>query len=476
MDIKLEKFNPLEPTAYIRKKIYVDKSTPIRELTGVPPLEFKTVSEELIDWRITGAAGGVGKLGKNYLRQVESSMPDGTYGKQVAAVLSNSTARTGTFNSGTATNIGFRFNANDANIAPSDIGKIVLSDGENETELEIFSGHLRSLWIDEDGGYPLTVQCGDDGTGRIVVYESGDLSALGKWCYTKKVDITPDTDYTFERIGGIENVKIQYYTSKEVGSVNTLWSQPENLKSIPGNQTPNRNIEQWTTMNSSRRYWESSTVCTYLDSRPATYEFCSYYADLQPGRYKVIAEGYGKNWGYTYMRNTDMSRDQTPYMALIAENDDVIIPRTMIFQDTSLQFHHEEYEFTISVPTKVGLYFKAINLARYDYGNCTRFMIVDYDVQAEPFTVDISGGGTLSGETCWEPYRYTLPVIVSNYNYSQFRKVEFDLGTSPLGANDTIDFATTHIPIPTFIGKNKITVDTEITPEIYLKYRRYEED
>lgn len=446
---------------------------PIHELTDVLPLEFKSVGEPLIDWRIKGAAGGAGKLGKNYLKQAERSMPDGTYGKQVKAVYSDSTARTGTFNSGTATNISFRFNANDSPITPQDIGKIVLSDGENETELEIFSGHIGSLWIDEDGGYPLTVQCGDDGTGRIVVYASGDLPALGKWCYTKKVDITPDTDYTFERIGGIENVKIQYVTSKEVGHVNTLWSQPQYLKSIPGNQTPNRNIEQWTTMNSSRRYWETSTVCTYLDSRPATYEFCSYYADLPAGHYKVIAEGYGNSWGYTYMRNVDMSRDQTPYMALIAENDDVIIPRTMIFQDTSSPFHHEEYEFTISAPTKVGLYFKAINLARYDWGNCTRFMIVDYDVVAEPFDVDYDAEmNRLRGVTCWEPYRVTLPLTISNG--SQSTTVTIDLGTDFLGADETIDFTSTHMSIPTYSGINVISVDSGIQPSgMYLKYRKF---
>ena len=326
------------------------------ELSGIFPLAFVSSGDDLSAWSLTSTTERIGvRVGKNYLRQVESSMPDGTYGKQVKAVYSDSTARTGSFNSGNATNISFRFNANDSPITPQDIGKIVLSDGENETELEIFSGHIGSLWIDE-GNYPLTVQCGDDGTGRIVVYASGDLPALGKWCYTKKVDITPDTDYTFERIGGIENVKIQYVTSKEVGRVNTTWGQPEYLKSIPGNQTPDKNVEQWTTMDSSRRYWETSSVYTYLDSRPATYEYCSYFADLPAGHYKVIAEGYGNNWGYTYMRNSDMSRDQTPYMALIAEDNTEIIPRRMIFQDTSSPFHHEEYEFTISEPTKVGLY------------------------------------------------------------------------------------------------------------------------
>ena len=474
MNIKLEKFNPLTPTALVREKFFVDMTNPIRELTGVSPLTFRTVSEELIDWRIKGAAGGAGKLGKNYLKQAERSMPDGTYGKQVNAVYSDSTARTGSFNSGTATNISFRLNANDSPITPQDIGKIVLSDGENETELEIFSGHLRSLWIDEDGGYPLTVQCGDDGTGRIVVYESGDLSALGKWCYTKKVDITPNTDYTFERIGGIENVKIQYITSKEVGHVNTAWSAP--LKSIPGNQTPDKNVEQWTTMSSSRRYWETSTVYQPIDSRPALYNYCSYFADLPAGSYKVIAEGYGNDWGYTCMENQDLTYDQTPYMALVAEDNTPIIARRIIFQDTSSPFHHEEYEFTISAPTKVGLYFKAINPRNNSSNNYTRFMIVDGDVEAEPFVID-TPGGSITGVTCWEPYHFTLPVIIKNHDESQFRKVEFDLGTSPLGANDIIDFATTHIPLPTFIGKNTIMVDSTVPPsEIYIKYRRFEEE
>lgn len=442
----------------------------VRELTGTSPLSFMSNGDNLLDWRIQGAIGGVGNRGINYLKQIERSMPDGTYGKQVAAVLSDSTVRTGTFNSGTATNIGFRFNANDANIAPSDIGKIVLSDGENETELEIFSGHIGSLWIDEDGGYPLTVQCGDDGTGRIVVYSSGDLSALGKWCYTKKFDITPNTEYTFERIGGIENVKIQYYTSKEIGHVDTTWGQPAYLKSIPGNATPDKNVEQWTTMDSSRRYWETSTIYTYIDSRPALYEYCSYYADLSAGSYKVIAEGYGNNWGKTRMLNQDLSYDQTPYMALVAEDNTPIIERRMIFQDTSSPFHHEEYEFTISEPTKVGLYFKAINpWNSANYGNFSRFMIVDSDVVADPFTVDISGGGTLSGVSCWKYYHHTIPITLScgdettTINYTTI---------DSLGQDEYIDMLNTGIDIPTYAGANIIEVETDVKPsEIYVKYK-----
>lgn len=438
------------------------------ELSGILPLAFVSSGDDLSAWSLTSTTERIGvRVGKNYLRQVEGTMPDGTYGKQVKAVYSNSTARTGTFNSGNATNISFRFNANDANISPADIGRFVISDGTTETELEIFSGHIGSLWIDE-GDYPLTVQCGDDGTGRIVVYASGDLPALGKWCYTKKVDITPNTDYTFERIGGIENVKIQYVTSKEVGRVNTTWGQPAYLKSIPGNQTPDKNIEQWTTMDSSRRYWETSSVYTYLDSRPATYEYCSYFADLPAGHYKVIAEGYGNNWGYTYMRNSDMSRDQTPYMALIAEDDTPIIQRRNIFSDTSSPFHHEEYEFTISAPTKVGLYFKAINTARSGYGNYTRFMIVDYDVQAEPFTVDISGGGTLSGVTCWEPYRVELPITIQSSS-GETTTINVDLCADYIYPGRTVTSEMSSTVIPTYYGRNTITCSIG-SPLMYAQY------
>lgn len=440
----------------------------VRELTGTSPLSFMSNGDNLLDWRIQGAIGGVGNRGINYLKQAERSMPDGTYGKTVHAEYSTSTARTGTFNSGDATNVAFRFNANDAAITPQDIGTVVISDGITETELEIFSGHLGSMWTRE-GDWGLTVVVGDDGTGRIVVYSSGDLSALGKWCYSKKVDIIPNTVYTFERIGGIEGVKMQYFTSNDIGHVDTSWSAP--LKSIPGNADADKNVEQWTTMDSSRKVWETDTVRTYLDSRPALYEYCSYFADLQAGHYKVIAEGYGNGWGYTYMRNSDMSRDQTPYMALIAEDNTPIIPRRMIFQDTSSPFHHEEYEFTISAPTKVGLYFKAINQAdawwhgNYNY---TRFMIVDHDVVAQPFTIDLAGGGTLSGVTCWEYYHHTIPITLScgdettTINYTTI---------DSLGQDEYIDMLNTGIDIPTYAGANIIEVETDVKPSVYIKYK-----
>ncbi len=50
---------------------------PIKELTGALPLTFKTVDNALLDWRIRGAAGGVGKTGVNLLPQREYALSDG---------------------------------------------------------------------------------------------------------------------------------------------------------------------------------------------------------------------------------------------------------------------------------------------------------------------------------------------------------------------------------------------------------------
>ena len=435
------------------------------DISGTLPISFVSTGDNLSAWSLTSTAERLGtRVGKNYLRQVEGTMPDGTYGKNID-VSGWISARTGTFNSGDATNIGFRFQFSDSSaITPADIGTFTISDGETEVELDIFSGHIGRIWIDE-GNYALSVQCGDDGTGRVVVYSSGDVSAIGKLCYTKKCDLTPNTEYTFTRTGGSENIRIQYYANTDIGHVNTTWSAP--LNSIPGNQNPDKNIEQWTTMDSSVRVWINASIYEYFDSRPTTYEYCSYFADLPAGHYKAIAEGYGNNWGYTRMRNSDMSEDQTPYMALIDENDNAIIPRRMIFQDTSSPFHHEEYEFTISEPTKVGLYFKAIDPAQSNYHNYSRFMIVDYDVVAQPFTIDLSGGGTLSGVTCWEPYRVELPIKIRSA--SGQTTVNVDLCADYLYPGRTVTSLMSTTVIPTYYGRNSITCDSG-SPVMYIQY------
>lgn len=47
------------------------------EITSIPPIVFDSDGTDLIDWSITGAAGGVGQIGINLLRQREYALSDG---------------------------------------------------------------------------------------------------------------------------------------------------------------------------------------------------------------------------------------------------------------------------------------------------------------------------------------------------------------------------------------------------------------
>ena len=98
-------------------RLNTDMNIKEREKTSKLPMVIYSDGTSLLDWSIRGAVGGVGRLGKNYLRQVERTMPDGTYGKRVYQTQNWLSARTGTFNSGQATAIGFNFHkSNNTNI------------------------------------------------------------------------------------------------------------------------------------------------------------------------------------------------------------------------------------------------------------------------------------------------------------------------------------------------------------------------
>jgi hypothetical protein len=63
-----------------------------------------------------------------------------------------------------------------------------------------------------------------------------------------------------------------------------------------------------------------------------------------------------------------------------------------------------------------------------------------------------------------------LPVKVSCGGETAGAVIE--LGASPLGAEDTITFAGKRTIIPTFGGRNKLTIDSETPPsEVYIKYK-----
>mgnify|MGYP007092152194 CR=1 FL=1 len=439
----------------------------VRELTGTSPLSFVSNGDDLLDWRIRGASGGVGKIGINYLKQTERTMPDGTYGKRVYQTNSWISSRYGTFNSGQATTIGFNFHKSDnGTITPSDVGKIYIAEGDADPEtegdeLDIFQGGVTAK-----GDYDLqywVFRYGDDGSGETVIYNNADTSYIPIRCGTAIYKLKPDTNYSFVRVGGDSDIEIQYTTAKDSADLRINWELVQRLNSIPGNSPPDKNIEQWTVVSGYNHYSTSFAGADSLDSRPAIYDFCAYYADLKAGHYKVVCECYKctSNWGKSHIYG-----DQTPYMVLINEDNIQIIPKTQIFQGNE-KWYHEEYEFTLTTDTKVGLYFKAIN--KYGYNNVVRFGIFDYDTPTEEFTVR-DGQGTLSGVTCWQPFRVTLPLIIQWGEQSQ--NVEIDLGTSLLGENDVIGYSDTGTHIPTYSGMNTIYVNTENKPsEMYIKYK-----
>ena len=163
-----------------------------------------------------------------------------------------------------------------------------------------------------------------------------------------------------------------------------------------------------------------------------------------------------------------MYGDNTPYMALVSEHNTQIIPKQMIFQGDSI-FHHEEYDFVLTSDTKVGLFFKSIQ--KWNAVGLVRFMIVDYDVRAEPF-VSRDSNGVITGDTTWKPYHVTLPLSIKCGERTA--TVTIDLGTDLLYASDSIDYATSQTTIPTFVGVNTITVDSDIQPsEGHIKYRKF---
>lgn len=445
----------------------VDKISPpqpIREITAPPPLEFKSFGEPLIDWRIKGAAGGVGVLGRNYLKQEEKTLPDGGYGIRIYA-SSYLSSRTVTFNSGAATGINFVFkNSDDSNISPTDVGTITISaSGQPDIVIsDIYQGGISTEDVGSaDGRY--CVGYGDDSSGRTIIYNNDNTQYIPVRCRTLPVVISENTDYTITRTGGSEDIDFAYTLTKDRGNISIYWSNTT-VNSIPGNEAADKNVEQWTRVDTDYARINAYGANTQIDSHPATYENCAYYADLPVGHWKVVAECLNNDF-----TNSAIVDDTTPYMALIAEDGTEIISKTNLFQSRSVYFNHEEYDFVLSDDTKVGLYFKALH--RDGYPAYVRFMIVDYDVQAESFTANVQGDNPITGMTCWEPYHHTIPVTVTSGSTSTTIDI---VVIDALGANDFIDFSTTNISIPTYSGINTITFGTDVQPsKIYIKYRKF---
>lgn len=437
------------------------------EQTGTLPLTFDADGTDLIDWSITGAAGGVGKLGKNYLKQTEITLPSGSYGERVFTTSSWIPGRTSSFNSGQATTIGFNLHKSDnSNITPANVGKmyIVEGDGDPETEgveLVIFQGGISPKGDDNNPSIYHLMRYGDDGYGNTQQFMTGqDAAYIPIRCGTALLEIKPNTTYTFARVGGDNDVEIQFTTGKGTRTVSVEYVDT-GVPAIPDGGETTVEEAQWCRMTASEHYYSVRNGGQIpIDNRAECYDNCTAFANLPAGHYKVIAEAIIKD---ASKQKTVLYGDDVPYFMLINEDNNKVINKTQIFVTTTL-WNHEEYDFTLTAATKVGLFAKA-----YFSGGTAlvRFMVVDYDTVAVPFDI-VTTYGQLTGSSCWEPYSAILPLTITSGASSTTVTIEL---THLLYADDTISLSSTSVSIPTYAGSNTLAADTDVQPsEVRIKY------
>ncbi len=271
-----------------------------------------------------------------------------------------------------------------------------------------------------------------------------------------------------------DNLSNQSADASQRGSITITYAHKTIVPAVPSDVSSESAYQQWYTARTA--YIGDDRKDFTADDRPCDYEHCQFFGSLKAGSYKLVCEAYVDVDHYPWVLRTH--DNQNPYIALLTEDDQVLVKKSMNqayapavddplfngYNTTTTKFYHEEYPFTVSADTSVGFISKIY--PQYNGNVFTRFQIVSSDVEAKPFTNTTYG---ISGVTCWEPYKLTLPLTISCGGQST--TVTFDLGTEHLGENDTISFTTTHTTIPTYSGANTITADTDIQPsEMYIKY------
>lgn len=319
-----------------------------RELRGVPPLSFRGNGTILLDWSITGAAGGVGNLGNNKLN----------YKPIVEGELTN-------------------------NVNPQ--------------------------------SYP------ED------------------FCYI--------------------------YTVSDAGTAGVL-----NGISIP-NGDATAEYQRW--------YFISCIVNDYWhkvrDYRTKAYNSCNWKGYLQPGTYKLICECGNPYYELSSNNPNPTMIDEHAYYCLMDDDNNIIV--NVLWEDfvtaenENSNFIRKETEFIINEPTNVGLLSKMYRVKANDniVNVAWRFMIVPANTENINFSADTSlPGVTIAGVSCWEPYRFIIPVVVSSGDQITTIDIYVD---EALGANDTLAMEAAGVALPTYVGVTTININTDITPsEMYIKY------
>ena len=163
-----------------------------REMTKKLPLTLRSDGTSLLDWRISGAAGGVGRTGKNYLRQTTAPIPNGAVGTFIEANTdgwfngSQNIANGYSFNTKTAKRIVLVFAKSDESaLSVSEVGDLMLVEGTTVPATYNADTNLYKKNIIWGGLYPHTyapypatysedgaqeLYAGDNGYGGEVLY------------------------------------------------------------------------------------------------------------------------------------------------------------------------------------------------------------------------------------------------------------------------------------------------------------------
>lgn len=520
MNVKLKKFNILEPNVKIKAKIITEIPDPIQELSGTPPLKFKTVSTELLDWSITAVTDGVGKIDKNYLKQREISVPNGAVGTFLDSVFHAwiDPFEGRTFNSGEATRIYFTIRrSDDSSLEAANVGDFMLVEGttiptvydadSNLYKKSILQGSSVYHTSEAETGVSQVIYTNEDEYGRTVMYGQGS-EATAMRCKTFSIKLKPNTDYSVRIFNSsYSNLQIGGTFMTEPGTVDLDFADGTymggGIVNLPNCEPFVASHEQWSRLSTSKELVSNNTEYP-IDVRPYKFEFCESVADLKAGTYKLMVDilcnhslpgsrvGFGPYLGcYLDVEWNSSGQPVSPsnkfeHFALIGEDDSLIIPETQVFNSSTVRykdvgdtpypnFFHQEYTFTVPRKMKVGVLHRAYSRWNYHSGDGDespwfRFMICDTDVEAEEF--ETSGlRYDIAGESAWEPYRCYLPLIIRSGENE--RTVNIDLGGAFLEAGDTLTMADTGVTVSTFEGKNIINVDSAIQPNMYIKYRRF---
>lgn len=515
MNVKLKKFNILEPNVKIKAKITTEIPDPVQELSGTPPLTFKTISNELLDWTITAVTDGVGKVGKNYLKSKTVAIPNGCVGTFLSEVQAWTDVLTGfTINSGDADKIyGSLRLSNNGNLSKANVGQLMIVEGDTipstydaNTDLykqgilqggAVFNQNvINNQWQSIQPGESQIIYAGDDEYGGYHEYGNGGTLVINGRCKTYSFPVKKNTNYSIRLFNSsYNNIQMTVSLLATSGTITPQFTSLGNQKSIPDNETFVANTEQWVNLTSSDMQSRTNKRTIPVDVRPIRYEFCESFAAVKAGTYKLMVDIWGNNdlgsgrigfqdytgcWEDNWDNETARGNE---WFALVDEENNVIVSKQDIFASGTSRssntapypnYYHREFEFTLSSDKKVGLIHKAYYTSvTYAYPANFRFYIVDSDVEAEEFTTTDVSPANISGYSAWEKYNVSLPIIVYKGDYSQAQRTVIDLGESYLESGDTLTMSDTGVTVATFEGENIINVDSEVQPNIYIKYRRF---